>query len=125
MVKVITIPVHGRPGVKDTATDVDALQRLIDGGFIESLSLGKHLALWFDEDGLAKKLLRNVVATQIAWRRIVGPAVLIRSDNDGNLVDVTDAEYEPVLRLAPPDPPVHEQIQAAAEAVAAHYEDPK
>jgi hypothetical protein len=69
MKKAITIP-KSRPTVEEAQAMV--------GGYVEVVDLADGGQLLVDEEGLLKNLNTNVVASFLAGRHIVGPAVLLR-----------------------------------------------
>lgn len=83
-----------RPVLETVDGELSTFQRMV-GGYVESLRLNRAgLALWFDEDGLRHGWAMNWLASAFAQRRIVGTALIVRSDANGNLVDVTSATLD-------------------------------
>ena len=84
------------------------------GGYLEALPVGEGFTVFIDEDGKAKGLPRNEKAESIVRAMLakngrimlpgdylVGPAIFVGIDDDGNAVDLPDAviqEYFPELR---------------------------
>jgi hypothetical protein len=68
---------------------LEALQRLLDGGYLCGIRLSSEIHGYVDDDGLSKELPLNFV---LDGEPIVGPAVFSKADADGDEIGFTDDE---------------------------------
>jgi len=77
---------------------LDSLQELV-GGYCEAVPLPfPHLSLIVNEDGRQLRLLPNPAASRLAGQPIVGVALVIRYDEEGDEVDLTDEDIAALRR---------------------------
>lgn len=107
-VRGILIPATGAPSVHDFPAEYDGqllegLQRAV-GGWIEAVVvggpdhavIGEPHTIYLNEEGKLQGLPVNDVATRLtrgilpAWDMVVGDVVLVRTDEDGDTISVTD-----------------------------------
>jgi hypothetical protein len=68
---------------------LEALQRLLDGGYLCGIHLTPKIHGYVDDEGLLKELPLNFV---LDGEPIVGPAVFSKADADGEDIGFTDDE---------------------------------
>lgn len=77
--------------------ELRALQELV-GGWVEEVRMltlrDGHLSLYINEEGRMKNLPLNAHATVRAGQAILGTVLLVRSNVDGDLVDLTKGDLE-------------------------------
>ncbi len=102
-----------RPDVQVAVRVVNDFQAAL-GGYLEALPVGEGFTVFIDEDGKAKGLPRNERAesiiramlakndqTMLPCDHIVGPAIFVGIDEEGNACDLPASviqEYFPELR---------------------------
>lgn len=86
-VKVYYLRPGHQPQWKTITNDLPSLVALIDGGYLEQLSIKGGLSVLMDEDGIEKGLLPNFTIMGVGVR---GPAILCRYDAKGDMIDVTE-----------------------------------
>lgn len=90
--------------VEPDGTSLSTLQRLVDG-FVDVVACNGGVACnrgyattrgmdcWVNDEGLSRSDFGlNFVASLLSGRQLVGPAVITRSDNDGNTIGLTDED---------------------------------
>lgn len=109
--KIVVLPVNDmpRPESLPKGDRLVAMRALVGGGWLEAVTIAQAgLVLWIDEDGKAKDLPVNRVATMLAhgygalWAEdvIVGPAFVTGlPDDEGNTTPVSEHWQH---RLCPP-----------------------
>lgn len=66
-------PIHPDNGNKFT---LDEVQKVV-GGYVQVIRLAHNMKLLVNEDGLMKGLPLNILASQMANRKIVGDVILV------------------------------------------------
>lgn len=87
-VAIVMIPVQYNPAVYEIEPTLEGMRAAIGGGWLECLRIGNDAELYFDEEGLLKKMPLNVLATRMAGQPIVGDAFLVGPPVDGKHSDV-------------------------------------
>ncbi|MCI4320515.1 MAG: DUF3846 domain-containing protein [Thermoplasmata archaeon] len=74
---------------------LDGFKSLV-GGWLEAVRLPGHPGLWLyvNEEGRLMGLPTNAEASRLAGQLIVGPAVAVRMDDEGNEVSLTDDDLK-------------------------------
>ncbi|GAB3865501.1 hypothetical protein GCM10028801_36090 [Nocardioides maradonensis] len=86
MIAVILTP-DGGVERREISADLATLQSLV-GGLIEHVPVSLDAHLWCNEEGRLLRLPINKEASILAGRLIVGPAVLVGVDEDGEDTDL-------------------------------------
>jgi hypothetical protein len=102
-IKALSIPAEGRGQLVDVAADLNAVSRAIGGGYVIKVA-GDIWALYADEDGIAKQLPLNALATRLAtWlmmaRQVAlnepiylyGTILFCGDDNSGEFADIAQS----------------------------------
>lgn len=69
MIQVAVIDDTGSVALRDV-DGWNGIKEVLDGAYIEPLSMGDNWAMYVDEDGIAKGLKRNDLATDIAVKAL-------------------------------------------------------
>jgi hypothetical protein len=102
MKKALLIPVEGDASIIDLDANLEGSLKALQGaveGYIECVSLMRGVDMWVNEEGKYTHPI-NLRATNIAIAAeslflgdyISGPAVVARSDEDGDTVGLTDED---------------------------------
>jgi hypothetical protein len=90
MPKVLLFPINDKPQVLDIAAGLKPMQALV-GGNIEHVALEGGIGLVCNEEGKLNGLPRNRPIPEIN-DVIRGPFFISRYNNEGETVDITDAD---------------------------------
>lgn len=103
--------------VNEGDTTLSTLQTLVDGLIecvaVPSFHFGFPVDLWVNEEGLFREdFLLNIPASQLAGRPIVGPAVIARSNANGETLGLTEGQLNKVREslIVDTDPMTIEQV---------------
>jgi hypothetical protein len=90
-VRVLKLVPGRKPEVVEIENSLDVLQRSV-GGYIEVVKIGERLDLIVNEHGAMLEALGT-----FNGRAIVGVALAVRKDEQGDLISLTDEDMEDVL----------------------------
>lgn len=86
MAKVLVVPVNGEPYVDDVV-GLKGMQSAV-GGYIESVTVARHVSIICNEEGMLVGLPRNRFVEDVG-SFICGDFLISRYDEEGATVDVT------------------------------------
>jgi hypothetical protein len=87
------------PELVEIEDTLSALQAEV-GGWIEALGLGGGIDAMVNEEGLLKNLPFNrYFATPYGPRPVVGTAILVSSDSEGNTIGLDDKQVDRIMKI--------------------------
>lgn len=96
-IRAIRVAPNTAPTIVEIEDTLESLQAEV-GGWIEALGLGNRIDAMVNEEGLIKNLPFNRhFLTPYGPRPVVGTAIIVSSDAEGNTVGLSDAQVQHVM----------------------------